>query len=119
MPASILACEMRVIFSSYSRTARDEIPPPRSDRSCPPCEPETGQIGPKCTNSQLENLPVDFATYTSLLQQTAVILDSKAVGCAVVNLDQFRITTRTILAKEHFWIGLVRSRPRKTITNEV
>ena len=49
----------------------------------------------------------------------AVILDSKAVGCAVVNLDQFRITTRTILAKEHFWVGLIRPRPRKTITNEV
>jgi hypothetical protein len=61
-------------------------------------------------------LPVDFATYTSLLQQTTVILVSKAVGCAVVNLDQFRITAGTILAKEHFWVELIRSRPRKTIT---
>jgi hypothetical protein len=64
-------------------------------------------------------LPLDFATYTGLLQQTGVILDSKVAGCAVVNLDQFRITTRTILAKEHFLVGLVHSRPGKTITNEV
>jgi hypothetical protein len=37
------------------------------------------------------------------------VTESNAVGCAVVNLDQFCINTRTILVKEHFRIGLVSS----------
>ena len=45
--------------------------------------------------------------------------NANAVRCAVVNLDQFRITTWTILGKEQFRIGLVRPCPRKTKTNEV
>jgi hypothetical protein len=46
-------------------------------------------------------IPLEFATNNGL-QRAAVITGSKAMGCAVVNLDQFRITTKTILAKEHF-----------------
>jgi len=34
--------------------------------------------------------------------------NSNAAECAMVNLDQFPFSTRTILGKEHFRIGLVR-----------
>jgi hypothetical protein len=56
---------------------------------------------------ELESLPLEFATHTGL-QQAAGIGRARRCGRAVVNLAQFRITTRTILAKEHFGVGLVR-----------
>jgi hypothetical protein len=41
-------------------------------------------------------------------------MESNLVESAMVNLDQFRISTRTILAEEHFRIGFICLPSRKT-----
>ena len=53
------------------------------------------------------------------LPKRQIVTEANAVGRALVNLDQFPITTWTILAIERFGVGIVRPRPWRTKTDEI